>query len=97
MECDLEFVGHTSEHENKTNYEDPRAWKVAEEFFPGCSVAWDVQQGPLWATDRPGLIVFTTLTGVMVGCGDHAPFGWALWMPGREVLGEKVSGRWLFL
>ena len=65
-------------------------WSDAEARFPGCSAAWDRDGGNEWAADRPGL---TIVLGkhLAVGCGNVAPFGWALYKDNED------EPYWIFL
>lgn len=71
-------------------------WLDAEAYFPGCSAAWDRDGGPDRDGGRPGLAIVLNKSGLAVGWGDVAPFGWALWDEDHEhwiFVGTDVSPR----
>ncbi len=88
-------VLHDTEPERIYGARDPLTnvaftWADAEVRWPGCSAAWDRDGGHEWAADRPGM---TIVIGkhLAVGCGDVAPFGWALYKDNEADL------YWIFL
>lgn len=62
-------------------------WADVEARFPDALPMWDIQDGTAWLRDREPIICMGT--HLAVGCGEKAPFGWALW--------NDETKRWLFL
>jgi len=67
-------------------------WEDAERAAPGCSVQWDVQDGPSHLDDSTPVIV--ALDGdVAIGWGREEPYSWALWIPAKD----GRDPHWLFV